>query len=55
MANYSIYDEVNIEEIKADLLAVFKSPNPFAIYMNSKNVKNKFSAFITTLSNKISN
>jgi hypothetical protein len=55
MANYSIYNDVNIDDVKAELLTVFKSPNPFAIYMNSKNVKDKFSAFITALSNKISN
>jgi hypothetical protein len=54
MANYSIYNDINIEDVKSDLLKVFKSPNPLSIYINSKNVKDKFSAFITSLSNKIS-
>jgi hypothetical protein len=55
MANYSIYNDINVEDIKSDLLKVFKSPNPFSIYMNSKNVKDKFSGFINSLSDKISN
>jgi hypothetical protein len=55
MANYSIYNDVSVDDVKSDLMKVFKSPNPFAIYMNSKNVKDKLSAFITSLSNKISN
>lgn len=53
MTNQKITD-INLEDVKNELYTIFKSPNPLSIYMNSKNVKDKFSAFITSLSQKIS-
>ncbi len=51
--NNNIDCNLDFDEIKADLLTVFKSPNPLSIYINSKNVKEKFSAFLDCLSKKI--
>lgn len=45
--------DVDLIEIKDDLLKLFKSPNPLYIYSNSKNIKDKFSMFLLCLSKKI--
>lgn len=44
--------DMDLMEIKEDLLTLFKSPNPFYIYSNSKNIKDKFSIFLLCLSKK---
>lgn len=54
MANYNLSSESNLQEIKADLLMIMKSPNPFSLYVNATKIKDKFSLFISSLSKKIS-
>lgn len=51
--NQDIWCNINFDEVKNELLTVFKSPNPFQIYLNSKNVLEKFSDFLDCLSKKI--
>ena len=54
MANYDLSKEVNLDELKADLLTIIKSPNPFSVYVNTTKVKDKLSLYISSLSKKIS-
>jgi len=44
---------INLSEIKEELLILFKSPNPIYIYLNSQKIKEKFSQFLICLSKKI--
>lgn len=58
LQNYKLFKSwqcnLDFEEVKNELLTLFKSPNPFLIYKNSQNIKDKFSAFLTCLAWKIS-
>jgi hypothetical protein len=54
MATTTNINDIDLEQVKNDLYTIFKSPNPLSIYINSKNVKDKFSAYLTSLSKKIS-
>lgn len=51
----SIDCNINLSEIKNELLTLFKSPNPIYIYLNSQKIKEKFSQFLICLSKKIVN
>lgn len=51
--NENIGCNLDLEEIKWELMILFKSPNPFSIYINSQKIKEKFSQFLTCLSKKI--
>lgn len=59
MSEYKILNNSNCDldfnEVKTELLALFKSPNPFYVYQNSKNIKDKFSYFLTCITTKIAN
>lgn len=44
---------LNFEEVKVELLTLFKSPNPIQIYLNSQNIKDKFSDLLSCLTLKI--
>lgn len=44
---------MDFNELKDELITLFKSPNPFHIYMNSQNIKDKFSAILSSLTLKI--
>lgn len=41
-------------KIKEDLILLFKSPNPFSIYVNSKVIKENFSAYLSNISKQVS-
>lgn len=44
---------IDFEEVKNELITLFKSPNPVQIYMNSQNIKDKFSDMLSCLTLKI--
>ncbi len=44
---------IDFEEVKVELLTLFKSPNPIQIYLNSQNIKEKFSDLLSCLTLKI--
>lgn len=46
--------DLNFEKIKNNLLTLFKSPNPFSIYINSKAIKDDFSNYLTYISKQVS-
>jgi hypothetical protein len=49
----SIDSNIDFDAVKAELMTVFKSPNPLQIYLNSKNIKDKFSELLSCLTLKI--
>ena len=53
-SNDSIWCNLDFKEIQAELLNLFKSPNPFLIYQNSQVIKQNFANFLNCLSTKIS-
>lgn len=44
---------LDFDEVKQELLTLFKSPNPFQIYINSKNIKEKFWELLSCLTLRI--
>lgn len=59
MANTKLFKNQNLgvnldfNELKDELITLFKSPNPFHIYMNSQNIKEKFSSLLSVLALKL--
>ncbi len=59
MANTKLFKNQNLgvnldfNELKDELITLFKSPNPFHIYMNSQNIKEKFSSILSALALKL--
>ncbi len=51
--NKNIWCNLDFNEVKDDLLKLFKSPNPLHIYLNSQNIKEKFSEILSCLALKI--
>ncbi len=51
--NQNLWVNLDFNELKDELITLFKSPNPFHIYMNSQNIKDKFSAILSSLTLKI--
>lgn len=59
MSNQNLFKNKNLgvnldfSELKDELITLFKSPNPFHIYMNSQNIKDKFSEILSVLTLKL--
>lgn len=51
--NSNLECNIDFEEVKNELITLFKSPNPVQIYMNSQNIKDKFSDMLSCLTLKI--
>ncbi len=51
--NQNLSVNLDFSELKDELITLFKSPNPFHIYMNSQNIKEKFSSILSVLALKI--
>lgn len=52
--NFSYWNcNLDFDEIKWELLTLFKSQNPLLIYNNSKSIKDKFWLYLNCLTNKI--
>lgn len=51
--NQNLSVNLDFSELKDELITLFKSPNPFHIYMNSQNIKEKFSSILSVLALKL--
>ncbi|MDD5769859.1 MAG: hypothetical protein PHE25_02735 [Candidatus Gracilibacteria bacterium] len=51
--NSNIDCNLDFDEVKQELLTLFKSPNPMQIYLNTQNIKDKFSDLLSCLTLKI--
>lgn len=51
--NQNLWVNLDFYELKDELITLFKSPNPFHIYMNSQNIKDKFSWLLSALTLKL--
>lgn len=46
--------EMDYDELRHELKNLFKSPNPFSLYFNASKIRDKFSVFISCISDTIS-
>lgn len=51
--NQNLWVNLDFNELKDELITLFKSPNPLHIYMNSQNIKDKFSWLLSALTLKL--
>ena len=49
----AIDNNISFDEVKTELLTLFKSPNPLQIYLNSQKIKDMFSDMLSALTLKI--
>lgn len=49
----AVWCNLDFEEVKTELITLFKSPNPIQIYLNSQAIKEKFSEMLSCLTLKI--